>query len=59
MGRQVVVTSIGVMSPIGVGKESFWPSLVEGRSGICRITRFDASAYQCQIAEEADDVAIG
>ena len=50
--RRVVVTGIGMISPLGVGNEPTWQGLVEGRSGIGRITKFDASAYACQIAGE-------
>jgi beta-ketoacyl-acyl-carrier-protein synthase II len=52
MERRVVVTGIGVVSPIGIGKEEFWNSLVEGKSGIGLITRFDASNYKSKIAGE-------
>lgn len=50
--RRVVVTGIGMLSPLGVGNEPTWQGLIEGRSGIDRITKFDASAYSCQIAGE-------
>jgi len=50
--RRVVVTGLGVVSAIGIGKESFWDSLRSGRSGIKKITSFDASSYDCQIAGE-------
>jgi 3-oxoacyl-[acyl-carrier-protein] synthase II len=50
--RRVVVTGLGVVSAIGIGKESFWGSLRSGRSGIKKITSFDASSYDCQIAGE-------
>ncbi len=58
MARRIVVTGMGIISPIGIGKEAFWQSLIEGRSGIRRITRFDVSTYPCQIAGEVDDTAI-
>ncbi|MGH8927465.1 MAG: beta-ketoacyl-ACP synthase II, partial [Acidimicrobiia bacterium] len=51
-GRRVVVTGMGIISPIGKDVESFWESLVEGRSGIGPITRFDASALRTRIAGE-------
>lgn len=58
MNKRVVVTGLGVVSPIGIGKEAFWHSLIAGKSGIRYITRFDASTYPCQIAGEVDDIAI-
>jgi 3-oxoacyl-[acyl-carrier-protein] synthase II len=53
--RRVVITGLGVVSAIGIGKDLFWDSLSAGRSGIKRITSFDASSYDCQIAGEIDD----
>jgi 3-oxoacyl-[acyl-carrier-protein] synthase II len=50
--RRVVVTGVGCVSPIGVGREQFWQSLREGRSGVGRITRFDAADLPVQIAAE-------
>ncbi len=50
--RRVVVTGLGMISPLGVGTEPTWKGLLEGRSGIGPITRFDASAYPCRIAGE-------
>ena len=50
--RRVVVTGIGMISPLGIGNEPTWHGLVEGRSGIGRITKFDPSAFACQIAGE-------
>ena len=50
--RRVVVTGIGMVSPLGVGNAPTWQGLVEGRSGIGRITKFDPSAFACQIAGE-------
>jgi 3-oxoacyl-[acyl-carrier-protein] synthase II len=51
--RRVVITGMGVVSPIGSDLESFWGGLKEGRSGIGPITKFDASEYASQIAGEA------
>ena len=50
--RRVVVTGLGMISPLGVGNEPTWQGLVEGRSGIGPITKFDASAYSARIAGE-------
>lgn len=50
--RRVVVTGIGMISPLGIGNEPTWQGLIEGRSGIDRITKFDTSAYPCKIAGE-------
>ena len=50
--RRVVVTGIGIVSPIGNNAADNWASIEAGRSGITRITRFDASAMACQIAGE-------
>lgn len=52
MKRRVVITGMGVVSPIGIGKEAFWDSLKNGRSGVGRLTHFDASDYSCQIDAE-------
>ncbi len=53
--RRVVVTGIGLVTPLGCSKETFWDSLVNGRSGIRRITRFDAAEFPSQIAGEVID----
>lgn len=50
--RRVVVTGMGVVTPLGNDLNSTWDGLVNGRSGIDRITRFDASDYPSQIAGE-------
>ena len=50
--RRVVITGMGVVSPVGNDLESFWTSLKTGRSGIGRITHFDTSAYNVHIAGE-------
>jgi len=43
----VVITGLGVISSIGIGKDSFWESCIQGRSGISEITSFDTSAFKC------------
>ena len=55
MTNRVVLTGIGVISPIGNGREAFWQALVDGKNGIERITRFDASECASQIAGEVKD----
>ena len=55
MKRRVVVTGIGLVTPLGTSTEATWDSLVNGRSGIDRITRFDASDQASQIAAEVKD----
>jgi 3-oxoacyl-[acyl-carrier-protein] synthase II len=50
--RRVVITGLGVVTPVGNDLETFWKSLVEGKSGIGRIQAFDISNYDCQIAGE-------
>ena len=53
--RRVVITGIGVLSPVGISLEQFWASLIEGKSGIDRITGLDPSAFACQIGGEIKD----
>lgn len=55
MGTRVVITGLGAITPIGIGKEDFWKGLLEGRNGIARITRFDADGFDAQIAGEVKD----
>ena len=53
--RRVVITGMGVVAPNGTGIDAFWDSLVHGRSGVRKITHFDASSYPCQVAAEVPD----
>ena len=55
MKRRVVITGLGIVSPVGNSIESAWDNIVNGRSGIGRITRFDPSAFNAQIAGEVKD----
>jgi len=53
--RRVVVTGVGLITPLGIGTEQTWDALINGRSGIGPITRFDASDQASQIAAEVKD----
>ncbi len=53
--RRVVITGLGVVSPVGTGGEKFWKSLVEGKSGIRPISHFDASLFDSRIAGDVID----
>ncbi|MDR2196178.1 MAG: beta-ketoacyl-ACP synthase II, partial [Gallionellaceae bacterium] len=53
--RRVVVTGLGIISPTGIGVPQAWRNIVEGKSGIRRITRFDPTAFACQVAGEVPD----
>ena len=53
--RRVVVTGVGVVSPLGTGTEKNWDALMKGQSGIAPITRYDASEFPTQIAAEVKD----
>jgi 3-oxoacyl-[acyl-carrier-protein] synthase II len=55
MSRRVVVTGIGLVSPVGVGTAANWEALTAGRSGIGSISHFDAAQYACRIAGEVKD----
>lgn len=58
MARRVVVTGVGMITPLGTGTEKSWNGLLEGRSGIRAITQFDAEGYPCRIAGEVADFEI-
>lgn len=53
--RRVVVTGLGVVSPVGIGVQTSWSNLIAGKSGITRITKFDPSNFASQIAGEVKD----
>ena len=55
MEKRVVITGLGAITPVGIGKENFYNALLEGKSGIGPITRFDASDYATRIAGEVKD----
>ena len=52
--RRAVVTGLGVVSPVGIGAEATWDSLVAGRSGIDRITLFDTTPFDVDVAGEVN-----
>ena len=56
--RRVVVTGLGIVSPVGIGVESAWANIVAGKSGIAPITRFDPSAFSSQIAGEVKEFEV-
>ena len=52
MSRRVVITGVGLVGALGVGREAVWAGLCEGRSGLAKPTLFDASGFACQMAGE-------
>jgi 3-oxoacyl-[acyl-carrier-protein] synthase II len=57
--RRVVVTGMGIVSPVGIGIAAAWDAILAARSGIGPITRFDASAFPSRIAGEVKDFDVG
>ncbi|MBW1941583.1 MAG: beta-ketoacyl-ACP synthase II [Deltaproteobacteria bacterium] len=55
MDRRVVITGLGMVTPLGIGVQKNWESVCAGVSGITEITKFDPSPYSCQIAGEVKD----
>lgn len=53
--RRVAITGLGVVSPIGIGKDAFWRSLIAGESGVDYVNAFDPSPYPCHVAAEVAD----
>jgi 3-oxoacyl-[acyl-carrier-protein] synthase II len=53
--RRVVVTGLGVISPVGNDKQTAWDNLIRGKSGLGQITRFDVSRYEAKVAGEVKD----
>ncbi|MCG2757325.1 MAG: beta-ketoacyl-[acyl-carrier-protein] synthase II, partial [Desulfobacteraceae bacterium] len=52
LDRRVVVTGLGLITPIGIGVKDTWSALCAGKSGISEITRFDTTAFDTKIAGE-------
>ena len=57
--RRVVITGLGIVSPVGNNVEETWQNILAGRSGIASLTRFDASAFPVQFAGEVKNFDIG
>ena len=55
MERRVVITGLGVVSPVGVGKEEFWNHLLAGKPGVGPITQFDTTGFPVKIAGEVKE----
>lgn len=55
MKKRVVITGLGLVTPVGNDVKSSWENIVAGKSGVTKITRFDASAFSSQIAAEVKD----
>lgn len=55
MNRRVVITGLGLVTPVGIGVDASWTAVCAGKSGIGEITRFDASDYTTKIAAEVKD----
>ncbi len=53
--KRVVITGLGAITPIGIGKDKYWNSLISGKSGIGQITRFDTSEFNSRIGAEVKD----
>lgn len=53
--RRVVVTGLGVISPVGIKKENFWPALISGKSGIAKASAFDTSDFKVHNVAEVKD----
>ncbi|HHT9115396.1 MAG: beta-ketoacyl-[acyl-carrier-protein] synthase family protein [Planctomycetes bacterium] len=56
MKKRVVITGLGVVSPLGCGKEAFWNNLIEGKSGIAPMSSLDLSLYKCKMGGEVRDL---
>ena len=57
--RRIVITGVGVISPLGIGAKAFWENLLSAKVGIQRIEQFDPSGSACQIGGEVPAYKIG
>ena len=55
MNKKIVITGIGVLSPIAIGKDAYWEGLLKGKSGFRPVTLFDTSPFRVNIAGEIAD----
>jgi len=55
MDRKVVITGIGILSPIGIGKDAYWEALIQGKTGFKTISLFDTTPFNVHIAGEISD----
>ncbi len=53
--RRIVVTGVGPVTSIGIGRDTFFDGLTKGKNGVGKLTRFDATDYPVQIAAEIND----
>lgn len=53
--RRIVITGLGCVTPVGIGKDKFWEAIKAGKSGLAPITRFDTKDFTCKIAAEVKD----
>ena len=56
--RRVVITGVGAVTPVGIGKEEMWKNIKAGVCGVGPVTRFDTTEYACRIAAEVKDFDI-
>jgi len=57
--RRVVITGLGIVSPVGIGLQESWSNILAGKSGITRITRFDPTLFASQIAGDVKNFDVG
>ena len=53
--RRVVVTGVGVVSPLGIGLETFWANATAGKSGVAVMTQANTENYPCKVSGETND----
>ncbi|MCL2839007.1 MAG: beta-ketoacyl-ACP synthase II [Oscillospiraceae bacterium] len=56
--RRIVVTGVGMVTPVGIGKEEFWTNIKSGKCGIDRLTRFDPEPFTTKVAAEVKDFEV-